>query len=94
MGVFVKQEAKRRLVAISEPEWGAKYRRLIVANLLDYVVERETNGVTISIGVKPSPATRHHGFYIEMGSHTHGPQPFLRPAVFGNGQKIVRLLEG
>ena len=92
-GAFVTQDAKRRLLAIHEPEWGARYRRQVVANLLDYEVEQTANAVEIAIGVKTSAAGRHHGFYIEMGSHTHGPQPFLRPAVFENGSMIVKLLE-
>jgi hypothetical protein len=93
VGAYVRQDAKRRLLRIQEPEWGAKYRRGIVANLIDYAIDTRSNEVAIILTVKPSPDTQHHGFYIETGSRTHGPQPFLRPAVFENGKIIVKLLE-
>lgn len=91
-GSFVEADARRRLMAIKEPEWGQGYRRSIVASLLTYVVERGDNEVVVSVGVKAGKSSRRHGFYIETGSKTMPAQPFLRPAVFENGRKIVGLL--
>jgi hypothetical protein len=93
VGAYVRQDARRRLLRIEQPEWGKKYRRGIVANLIGYTIDTRSNEVAIILTVKPSPDTRHHGFYIEMGSRTHGPQPFLRPAVFENSKIIEKLLE-
>lgn len=94
VGEFVETDARRRLLAISDPAWGAKYRRKVVARLLDNFVEEEKNGVNIFVGVRPSSSGSHHGFYIELGSATAPAHPFLRPAVFSNGKKIVSLLAG
>lgn len=93
-GKFVETDARRRLVSIKEPEWGAGYRQKLVARLLRNEVERGFNEVVIRVGVAVSNEARHHGFYIEMGSSTAPAQPFLRPAVFENGRKIVALLAG
>ena len=90
VGKFVETEARRRLLSIVDPEWGANYRRNIVARLLTYQVAREANAVVCTVGVKG----RHHGFWIETGSATAAAHPFLRPAVFNNGAKIVALLGG
>jgi hypothetical protein len=99
VGKFVETEARRRLMAITEPEWGAGYRQKLVARLLTSTVERKSNEVIITVGVRVSTSrrgekARKHGLYIELGSHTAPAHPFLRPAVFENGAKIVALLEG
>lgn len=91
-GSFVEADARRRLIAIKEPEWGAGYRRKIVAALLMHQVERKANEVVINVGVGRTSSSHHHGFYIELGSKTKPAQPYLRPAVFENAQKIVGLL--
>lgn len=98
-GEFIESEARRRLLAIREPEWGAGYREKLVARLLTNQIERGNNEVVITVGVTESKsrrgeASRKHGLYIELGSKTAPAQPFLRPAVFENGAKIVALLEG
>jgi hypothetical protein len=98
-GKFGETEARTRLLAIKEPEWGAGYREKVVARLLTNLVERGRNEVVIRIGVAESKsrkgvASRKHGFYIELGSKTAAAQPFLRPAVFENAGKIVALLSG
>lgn len=94
VGKFVETEARRRLHAITEPEWGKGYRQQIVSRLLGYEVAQMPNEVVIRMGVRTTADSRHHGFYIELGSSTAPAQPFLRPAVFQNGSKIVGLLEG
>ncbi len=94
VGKFVESDARRRLLAIRDPDWGANYRRLVVGRLLTNVVEKSPNEVTITVGVRTGPRGAHHGFFIEFGSRTAGAHPFLRPAVFENGRQIVALLSG
>jgi HK97 gp10 family phage protein len=94
VGKFVEEDARRRLYAIAEPEWGEKYRRLIVGRLLTNVVEREPKAIVITVGVAGGKKGRHYGFYIETGTRKQPAHPFLRPAVFDNGRKIVALLAG
>jgi hypothetical protein len=94
VGTYVERDARRRLLAITEPEWGAGYRRHVVGNLLTHTVEEKPNEVVIAVGVAASPKGKHHGFYIEIGSREAPAHPFLRPAVFENGRVIVGLLQG
>lgn len=94
VGEFLEQDARKRLLAITTPEWGRGYREQIVSRLLTNKVVQEKNQIVILLGVKKSKDGRHHGFYIELGSSTAPAHPFLRPAVFGNAQKILALLEG
>lgn len=94
VGKFVEEEARRRLLDITEPDWGAGYRSEIVARLLTNTVEKEEKAVVINVGVAVGPSGQHHGLYIELGSSTAPAHPFIRPAVFENGPKIVALLSG
>lgn len=94
VGEFVESDARRRLLAISDPEWGRGYRESVVSRLLTNIVEVEKNEVVIFIGVEKSSSGTHHGFYIEFGSSTAPAHPFLRPAVFSNAREIFSLLEG
>ena len=93
-GRFVETDARRRLLAINDPKWGAKYRSQVVARLLTYEVETKPKEVIIKVGVRASGSGRHHGFFIEFGSRTSGPHPFLRPSVYENAARIVALLSG
>lgn len=99
VGKFVEEDARRRLLRVQDPDWGAGHRKY-VARLLTNAVEVERNAVVIRVGLPPgkkaesSETTRHLGFYIEVGSARHPAHPYLRPAVFENGARIVRLLEG
>jgi hypothetical protein len=92
VGKFVETDARRRLRGIDYPEWGKKYRQKLVARLITYLIEKGNNEVVITVGVKESKGQRFHGYYIELGSKTAPANPFLRPAVFNNGSKIVKLL--
>lgn len=92
VGGFIVHDARKRLQAIQEPKFGRKYRRIIVAGLLDYVIERARKAVTVLVGVKKTDESEHHGFYIEVGSRTKRAQPFLRPAVFENVKRIMELI--
>lgn len=103
VGKFVETEARRRLTAITDPDWGAAYRQQVLARSLTYEVEEKANEVEVRVGVTEGPTTgkesgaagqRKRGLYIELGSSTAPAQPYLRPAVFENGGKIVRLFEG
>lgn len=72
---------------------GASYRKY-VANLMTFTVESDSQGVLIKVGVGVGRGGSHHGLYIELGSKTAPPRPFLRPAVFENAARIVTLLAG
>lgn len=91
---FVETEARRRLLAISEPEWGAAYRREILARRLTSVVKRKSKAVVGIVGMMKGKEGSYYGYYIEMGSKTAPPQPYLRPAIFHNAREIVQLLAG
>ena len=94
VGKFVENDARRRLLAIKDPEWGAAYRSKLVARLISYEVIIKPKEVVINVGVRPSSSSRRHGFYIEIGTKKWPAHPFLRPAVFMNRQKIINLLAG
>ena len=94
VGEFVEAEARRRLLDIKDPAWGQGYREQIVSRLLTNQVETKSNEVVITVGVAKGKGGSHHGYYIELGSKTAAAHPFLRPAVFDNGKKIVQLLSG
>jgi HK97 gp10 family phage protein len=94
VGEFVESDARRRLLAISDPAWGRGYREGVVSRLLTNQVEAKNNEVKITVGVEKSKSGSHHGFYIELGSSTAPAHPFLRPAVFQNAKEIISLLEG
>lgn len=92
VGEFVRGDARRRLSGISDPDWGRAYRGF-VAGLVSYDVSSSARAVTITVGVRGGYSS-HHGFYIETGTRLRPARPWLRPAVFENGGKIVGLLTG
>jgi len=104
VGKFVEDDARRRLVAIRDPDWGEAYRRQVVGRLLTNVVEKTRTGVVIWVGVRQGAKGRDHGLWIELGTRStvvngkrrpgHPAHPYLRPAVFENARKILALLEG
>lgn len=106
VGKFVETEARRRLLAIGEPEWGKGYRKMLADYYLTSLVERKAKEVTIWVGMRTGPKGQQHGLWIELGTATiprqgnrpgrpgHPAHPYLRPAVFDNGREIVQLLEG
>lgn len=93
-GKFVETDARRRLMDITDPEWGKNYRQKLVARLLTNIVEKTENAVIIRVGVAKSKSGSYHGYYIELGSKTAPAHPFLRPALFDNKSKILKLLVG
>ena len=94
VGKFIESEARKNLLAIQDPAWGRPYRQKIVSRLLMYQVESKSKEVIITVGVAKGSGGSHHGFYIELGSATAPPHPFLRPAVYHNAREIIALLEG
>lgn len=92
VGKFVEGEAKQRLLAITDPDWGTQYRGY-VARLITSEVTTERRAVVIRVGVRRS-YTKWHGYYIELGTSRRAAHPYLRPSVFQNGAKIVALLSG
>ena len=92
VGEFVRQDARRRLNSIGDPDWGRQYRAF-VAGLLGYDIKTSVKEVLITVGVRGGYSS-HHGFYIETGTSRRAAHPWLRPAVFENGKQIVGLLIG
>jgi hypothetical protein len=92
----VEVDARRRLLSIGDPDWGAGYRRLIALYRLTSFVQREGLAIVGAIGVPPDPrsGTRMMGFYIETGSRTARAHPWLRPALLTNLRNIIGLLGG
>lgn len=95
-GKFVETEARARLHAIKDPDWGEKYRTMIVGRKLTYAVIKEPKAVIIRVGVRmgKDEKGRWYGFYIATGTRRRAAHPYLRPAVFQNRRKIVALLAG
>jgi len=89
----VETDARRRLLSIGDPDWGAGYRRLLALYRLTSIVERDTRSVEAGIGMPPGKAG-YDGFYIETGSRTAPAHPWLRPALLGNLRRIINLLGG
>lgn len=89
---FIVHDARRRLQAVEEPKYGRKYRRIVVAGLLDGEVDEVEGGIVLDIGVRQTSESKRHGLYIELGTKTDPPHPFLRPAIYENAMSIVELL--
>lgn len=97
VGKFVETDARRRLMAIEQPDFGSfgkPYRQNVVARLLTSEVVVGDDEVVIYVGVAKSSSSDKHGLYIELGTRQDPAHPFLRPAVFENASKIVALLSG
>jgi hypothetical protein len=93
VGQVVMSDARKNLLSITDPEWGAGHR-LYVSKLLMTEVEVKEKEVEIRVGTRATPKSRHFGFYIETGSKSGAAHPWLRPAVFQNGRRIVEILGG
>lgn len=101
-GIFLQNNARARLYAIREPEWGQAYRRKILARMIVHEIERRPNEVVLTLGALTNPGlvgytkipgdARYFGFYIEMGSRRFPAHPYLRPAVFNNGRQVAAMM--
>lgn len=88
----VMTDARARLKAIRDPEWGRRYRTEVLARRLKFVVSREGNAIVGLIGVVPGPKGDEYGYYVEVGSRTAPAHPYLRPALMQNLKTITQIL--
>lgn len=87
----VEVDARRRLLAIHDPEWGRGYRKLLALFRLISFVERD--GMVVEAGIGMTGRKEGWlGFYIEVGSKTAPAHPWLRPALLTNLDNILALL--
>ena len=91
---MVEVDAKRRLLAIKDPERGLKYRRYLAQYKLTSMVVSDTQEVLGAIGVPPGREGSDYGFWIEVGSRTAPAHPWLRPAMLTNLKAILGCFEG
>ncbi len=97
---FVKQVSGRLLsgmdaacsFAAEEARAKAPRDKGLLQSEIDYEVKPKKNVVTGYLGVKKGDA--YYGYFHELGTSKMAAHPFLRPAVFDNGDKIVSLLVG
>lgn len=87
----VEVDARRRLLAIHDPEWGRGYRKLLALFRLTSFVERSRDAVEAEVGI-PKGKTGDVGFWIEVGSKSAPAHPWLRPALLTNLENILTLL--
>jgi hypothetical protein len=93
-GKMVEVDARRRLLAIREPEFGQGYRRVLALYRLISFVMRELSTITAYIGIPPGEEGSDYGFWIEVGSRTAPANPWLRPALLTNLKNVMNLLSG
>jgi hypothetical protein len=96
-GDWIYRQAKDGLDAIQTPSdaRSKNYRYYLSKYILTHFVERESEMVHIYVGMKIGKhGQRHHGYYIETGSHTAPAKPYLRNALFNNIRRIVNMLMG
>ncbi|MFO7740824.1 MAG: hypothetical protein R6X31_00775 [Anaerolineae bacterium] len=89
----VESDARRNLLKIGAPDWGAGYRKLLALYRLTSFVERSKTSIEAGIGL-PGGKAGHDGWYIETGSSTAPAHPWLRPALLHNLRNIIQLLGG
>lgn len=90
----VEVDARRRLLSISDPEWGAAYRKLLALYRLTSIVERDGTTIEGGIGMPPGRKGSSYGYYIETGSRTAPAHPWLRPALLNNLRNILQIIIG
>jgi len=90
----VEMDGRRRLLAITEPEFGRAYRRLLALGKLTSRVVIEGDVVEGQVGIPSGEKGSDYGWWIEVGSKAKAAQPWLRPALMQNFKEILRLLTG
>lgn len=90
----VETDARRRLLKISDPEWGAAYRKLLALYRLTSIVTRRGLIIEAGIGMPPGKKGSDYGFWIEVGSHTAKAHPWLRPALLNNLPNLLPVIIG
>lgn len=93
-GHAVQVDARRRLLQVSEPEWGRKYRQLLALGRLTVVMVEEAGFVEVGVGIPRGEKGGDYGYWIEVGNVNWPAHPWLRPALLENLKEIVRLLAG
>jgi hypothetical protein len=96
-GDFIYTQAKKNLDAIQTPAdaRSKNYRYYLSKYILTHFVEREKDLISIYVGMRIGKnGQRHHGYYIETGSHTAPAKPYLRNALFNNLRDVVAMLTG
>ena len=88
----VEVDARHRLLAVREPEFGRAYRRVLALYRLKSKVLTGHREVLGAVGIPAGDKGDSYGFYIETGSRTAGAQPWLRPALLTNLATIKNLL--
>ncbi len=90
-GEVVKVDAKRRLLAIRDPEQGRAYRKVLALYRLTTGMIRTPKEVAVKIGIPKGKKGGDYGFWIEVGSRTAPAHPWLRPALLTNLRNIMGL---
>lgn len=90
----VEVDARRRLLAIREPEFGRAYRRVLALFRLTSFVTSDSNVIEGKIGIPAGEKGSDYGYWIETGSKSAPAQPWLRPALLTNLRDIIALLGG
>lgn len=91
---LVYVDARHRLLAIREPEFGAKYRKFLALYRLKAIVRRESRAIEGAVGMPPGKEGSYYGFYIETGSKTAPAHPWLRPALMTNLRDVMWIIAG
>ena len=90
----VEVDARRRLLAIQDPEFGRGYRRILALFRLISFVEEERDAITGRVGIPKGEKGGDYGFWIEIGSKTAPAQPWLRPSLMLNLDDLMKVLAG
>ena len=72
----------------------APHRTGFLASQIDYEVQPEGMTIVGRVGVRGvgNRGDAFYGYFAELGTKNMAAHPFLRPAVFENGDEIVKLI--
>ncbi|HUW11703.1 MAG TPA: HK97-gp10 family putative phage morphogenesis protein [Anaerolineae bacterium] len=90
-GRLVQNMDKACEYAEGQAQANAPVWRGVLKSDITHTVTVKANIIQGVIGVKKKA---YWGWFQEVGTAHHAAHPFLRPAVFGNAQEILRLLRG
>lgn len=90
----VEVDARKNLLRISDPEWGAAYRKMLALYRLTSFVTRQGLMIEAGIGIPGGKKGSDYGFWIEIGSHTAKAHPWLRPALLNNLRNLLQIITG
>jgi HK97 gp10 family phage protein len=80
--------------AVGQAKSKAPVRTGLLRSKIGYEVRAEPGAIVGRVGVQveAKDSTIGYSLYQEMGTYKMPAHPYLRPAVFGNGPEIVRLI--